>query len=87
MNFTDDESKSPNPVFSDEDLKRWRAMTPGRRIPPFSELQALLARLEAAELVCLAVGFRSEFIPDGVMTVYEAWRIAKGEIDSKTAGK
>ena len=80
-------------VFPDEDLKRWKNLTSGSRMPPFFELQALLARLEAAENAIwkmielddsIALGSSSDCdthnrMVDEAKSAMDAWRKVAGK--------
>jgi len=74
---------TPSRGFSDEDLKRYRAYTIYDARPEhlFLELQALLARLEAAEEVIKDACVQENFTDCPELSdAKKAWRKAKGDL-------
>lgn len=79
--------------FSDDDLKRlkndWfdiRIKNENTLVLGTDEIAALLARLEAAEKV-VEIATKWQTFRDDNYKAVKAWRRAKGENDSKAAGK
>jgi hypothetical protein len=94
MIFTDDDSKQQQQIFSDADLKRVKAeLASARKMEwPFPDAEALLARLEAAEISdAWARAGHTQDCKGGFhctcpfMKSREAWRRAKGLSDSEEA--